>query len=142
MVRTCIRMLRIPFEGLEFAFERFESHSNVSNLYSNASNPVRMVRICIRTLRIPFLGLEIAFERFESFEFTFECFVSHSNGSNLHLNTSNSFRMYRICFQLVGIPFEWFKFHSNSSNPVRMIRICFQMLLIPFEWFKFEFEFF
>ena len=80
-------MLRIPFEGLGFAFERFESHSNVSNLHSNASNPVQMVRICIRTLRIPFLGLEIAFERFESL----------SNLSNLHSNASYPVRMVRIC---------------------------------------------
>ena len=47
MVTICIRMLRNPFEWFEFAFKCFESLSNGSNLYSNASNPFRMVRICI-----------------------------------------------------------------------------------------------
>jgi len=72
MVRICIRMLRIPFEWFEFAFECFESFSKGSNLHSNASNPFRMVRICIRMLRI----------RFKWLEFAFECFESVSNGWN------------------------------------------------------------
>ena len=58
-------MLRIPFEWLEFAFQRFESLSNGSNLHSNASNIFRMVRICIRMLQIPFEWLEFELECFE-----------------------------------------------------------------------------
>ena len=58
-------MLRIPFEWLEFAFQRFQSLSNGSNLNSNASNFFQMVRICIRTLRIPFEWLEFQLECFE-----------------------------------------------------------------------------
>ena len=52
-------MLRIPFEGLEFAFELFESLLKGSNFYSNASKI-----------------------HFEWLEFALECFVSLSNGSN------------------------------------------------------------
>ena len=70
MVRICIRMLQIPFEWLEFAFECSESLSNSLKLHSNASNPFRVVQISIR---IPF----------EWFEFAFECFESGSNASNL-----------------------------------------------------------
>ena len=50
-----IRMVRVPFEWLEFPFEWFEYHSNDSNLHSNgwnlhsnALNLVRTVRIGIR----------------------------------------------------------------------------------------------
>ena len=110
--RICIRMPRIPFEWLEFGFERFESLSNGSNLHSNRSNPFRRVQICIRKLRIHF---EFAIERFES----------HSNVSNLH---SNPVRMVRIFFRMLRIPFQWFKFvcferDSNASNPFRKVRI-------------------
>ena len=79
-------MLQIPFELLEFAFQRFESLSNGSNLHSNASNIFRMVRIYIQMIRITF----------ELFEFAFEYFESLSNGSNFHMNASNPFRMVRI----------------------------------------------
>ena len=74
--RIWIRMLRIPFEGFEFAFECFESIWNGYNfsfeclecrlkglnLHSNASNLVQM--------------LQISFERLE---FTFESLSSGSN---------------------------------------------------------------
>ena len=50
MVGIGIRMLRIPFEWLELAFECFESQSNGRNWHSNASNPNRMVGIGIRIL--------------------------------------------------------------------------------------------
>ena len=91
MVRVCIRMLRIPFEWFEFAFEGSNLRSNASNpfqmvwiwilmlripleglnLHSNGSNPFRVVIICIRMLQMPS----------EWFEFVFECFESLSNGS-------------------------------------------------------------
>ena len=87
MFRISIQMLRIPFEGLEFAFERFESLSNGSNFDSNASNPFRMVGICTRMLRIPFEW--------------FECFESLSSGLNFDSNASNSFRMVRIYIQIL-----------------------------------------
>jgi len=116
-----MRMLRIPFEWLVFAFECFESVSSGSKLDSNASNPFRMVRICIRMLWISFKGFELAFE----------CFEFCSNGENLHSNDSKRFRIVRICIRMLRIPFEWFKFalerfkslsnwsnlHSNASNP-------------------------
>ena len=35
IVRICIRMLRIPLEWIEFAFECFKSCTNTSNLHSN-----------------------------------------------------------------------------------------------------------
>ena len=135
-----IRMLRNPFEcfefWFEFAFECFEyicirmhsneSLSNGSNLHLNASKPFRMVRICIWMLRIPFEWLEFAFEcfhfrmllicirmlwiPFECFEFVFECFESLSNGSNLHLNASNTFRIVSNCIGMLRIPFEWFEY--------------------------------
>ena len=79
-------MLRIPIEWLEFAFECLESHSNGSNLHSNALNPFQMLQTCIGMLKI----------QFEWFEFEFECLESLSNGSNLHLNASNTFRIVRI----------------------------------------------
>ena len=77
----CIRVLRIPFEEFEFAFECYESLSNASNLQSNASNPFRMVQMCIGMVRISF----------EWFEFGFESFKSVLNDSNLHSNASNLF---------------------------------------------------
>ena len=78
-------------------------------------------------LRIPFELLEFAFEAFESL----------SNGSNLHSNASNPFRMVRICIRMLRIPFKWFEFafecfeslsngsnlHLNGSNLFRMVRI-------------------
>ena len=135
MVRICIRMLRIPFEWFEFAFECFESLSKGSNLHSNASNPFRIVRICIRMLlitgmvRIWIRTLRIPFEWFE---FAFEHFESLSIGLNLHWNASNPFRMFRICIRMLRIPFVRLEFaferfesllnvsnlHSNASNPV------------------------
>ena len=74
------------FRIVEFAFECYESLSNVLNLHSNASNPFRMVRMCMRMLRIPFEQLEFALEWFGSlewFEVGFESFESISNGLNL-----------------------------------------------------------
>ena len=41
MVPICIRMVKIPFQWLEYAFEFFESRWEGSNL--NAFNPFRMV---------------------------------------------------------------------------------------------------
>ena len=69
MVGIYIRMLPIPFEWFEFAFECVESHSNGSKLLSNGSIPVRMVRIL------------------------FEWFESCSNGSNLYVNAFNPVQM-------------------------------------------------
>ena len=89
MVLICIRMLGIPFERFEFAFECFESLLNGSNLHSNASNPFPMVRISIRKFRIafecfdPFRIVRICIQMvripFELFEFAFDCFESLSN---------------------------------------------------------------
>ena len=45
MARICIRMLRIPFEWFEFAFEFFLSGSKGSNLHLNASKFVRLVAV-------------------------------------------------------------------------------------------------
>ena len=97
IVQSCVRMLRIPLEWLEFAFEFLESHCKDSNLHSNASNLVWRVHICIGTLQI----------FFEWLEFAFECFEFLSNFSNLELNASNGLSL-----------------HSNTSNPFRMLRIC------------------
>ena len=84
-----------------------------------------MVQICIRILLIPF----------EWLEFVLECFETLSNGSNLHLNALNPFRMARICIRMPPITFECFESHSNgsnlysnASNPIRMIRISIRML--------------
>ena len=98
-----------------------------------------MVRICIRMLRIAFKWFEFGFEFFEYF----------SNGSNLHSNASNPFRMV-----LLRIPFKWLEFgfkcfeslsnglnlDLNASNPFQVVRICIRMLRITFEWFKFGIE--
>ena len=62
MVRISIRMLRIPFEWLEFPFECFKSLSNGWNLHSNASNPFRVVLFSIRMLSVPFECFEFAFK--------------------------------------------------------------------------------
>ena len=97
MVQFCIRMLRIPFEKFEIGFESLESLSNDSNLESIASNPFQMVqifnsnglnpfemvRMWLRKLRIPF----------EWFEFAFENFKYHSNGSILNSKASNPFQI-------------------------------------------------
>ena len=91
---------------------------------------------------------------FEWFKFEFECFESFLNGSNLHLNALNLFRMVRICIRMIRISFEGFKFefecfkslsndldlHSNASNPFWVVRIWIRMLRIPLEWFEFAFE--
>ena len=50
-----------------------------------------MIRSWIQKLRIPF----------EWFEFGFESFESFSNGSDLHSNASNPFRMIRIYIRLL-----------------------------------------
>ena len=72
---------------------------------------------------------------FEWFGFAFECFESLSNGSNLHSNASNPFRMVRICIRMLRISlegfqfaFECFEFGVNASNPFRMVRICIRMV--------------
>ena len=61
---------------------------------------------------------------FEWFEFAFECFESLSNGSNLHSNASNPFRMVKICIRTLRIllkgflfAFECFQFGLNASDP-------------------------
>ena len=151
MVRICIRMLRIPFDWFEFAFECLESFSNGLNLHSNpfrmvqicirilfefaiecfeslsnASNPFRLVRICIRMLRIPF----------ERFKFAFKCFKSLSNGSNLHSNASN--HNYAVLLLYTAIPparaqeyrtLQLSRFdtrdapRNKSSNPMNILHI-------------------
>ena len=72
-------------------------------------------------------------------KFGFECFESHSNASNLHLNP---FRIVGICIQMLWISFEWFKFgfewleslsndsklQLNDSNPFWMLRIWIRMV--------------
>ena len=107
MVRICIRMLRIPFDWFEFAFECFKSLSNGSNVHSNGSNPFRKIRICISNASNPFQIVRIWIRKlripFEWFEFAFECFESLSNGSNLHSNASNPFRMVQICIRMLRI---------------------------------------
>ena len=61
VVLISIRMLRIPFEWLEFAVECFISLSSGSNLHSNLSYPFRMVRIG-RMHRIQLDWLEFVLE--------------------------------------------------------------------------------
>ena len=156
-------MLRIPFQWIEFIFERFESHwkwvefgfenfelafecfdheclLNALNLHSNASNQVWGVRNCIRMLpngSNPFQMLQVTFEWLE---FGFECF--------------DAFGMVRICIRVLRISFDRLEFafecfeslsngynlDSNASNPFRMIIIWIGMLRIPFETFEFTFE--
>ena len=63
-------------------------------------------------------------------EFVFQCVELGSNGSNLHWNALNPFRMVRIHIRMRRISFEGFEF------------ICIGMLLIRFEWLELEcFEF-
>ena len=151
MVRIIIRMLRIPFKWLEFAFKCFESRSKGSNLHWNASNPFRMVKICIWVFQVLFEWFQFVFEwlefgfkcdeflsngyricfpmcriGFEWFKFALECFESFSNGENSHSNASNLIR--RV----------WIYLHWNASNPFRMVRIG--MLRVLFNWFQFAFE--
>ena len=47
---------------------------------------------------------------FELFEFAFERFEMLLNGSNLHSNALNPFRMVRICIRMLRIHFEWLEF--------------------------------
>ena len=125
MVGICIRVVRIPFEWLELAFECFESRLNGWNWHS--------------MLWMPFKWLELAFE----------CFESCSNGWNWHLSAIRTvgigILMFRMLCEMVGIgirilqiPFEWLEFAfecfkclsnglnypSNAWNLVRMVRIC------------------
>ena len=93
---------------------------------------------------------------FEWVEFGLERFESLSNGSNLHSNASNLFRMIRIWIRILQIPFESFEFafecfeslsnglnlgcnslnfdskgwnlDLNASNPFQMVQICIRML--------------
>ena len=152
MARIYIRMLRIPFEWLEFTFECFESLSNGLHLNSKAWNPFRMIRICIQMLQIFCERLEFAFEWLE---FAFEWFKSRSKKLNLHLNALNHIWTIRIYIWMLGIPSECFEcsfkcleslttslnLHSNVSNPLNgsilnskvsnpfwMIQICTRML--------------
>ena len=104
----------------------FESLSNASNLYLNASTPFR---IWIQMLRIPFeYGSNLHSNAI-------------SNSFNLHSNGSNSFRVIRIWIQKHRIPFEWLEnafetfeslsnglnLDSNASNLFRMVPICIRM---------------
>ena len=126
-IQTCIRMLRIPLEWIEFGFEFFESisnglnlDSNVSNLDSNALNPFRMVRIWIPMLWIAF----------EWFEFGFECFKSLSNYSNLDSNAANPFQMDLIWIRMLRNPFDRFEFGFEYFESFPMVRISFLMVRI------------
>ena len=129
MVRICIRIVRIPFECFELAFQLFKSLTNGSNLHSNASNPFRMVQISFEWFEFEFRMLRISFEWFEFgcriplewFEFVFEWLESLSN--SFEYAFANFVRLVRI--RIVKIPFQWFKFEfkcfqcrSNSSNLV------------------------
>ena len=115
LFRICIRMFRISFEGLKFTFESLKL--------------IWTVRICIWMLRVPF-----------EFEFTFECFKSLSNGSNLHSNASNPLRKIRIYIRMFQIRFEWLELNLNPSNHFRIVWICIRMFRISFEGLKFAFE--
>ena len=101
--------LNVPilFEWLVFAFKCFKFGSNGSNLHSNASNFFRIVTICILMFRFSLESFEFAFELLEPFEYAFKCFQSRSKCSNLHLNTSNPFRMVRICIRMLRIGLEF-----------------------------------
>ena len=88
-------------------------------------------------LQIWFECLEFAFQFLgvEWFEFTFECFKSLSNDSNLDLNASDPFGMVRLPFEWLELAFECFEsllnvsnLQSNASNPFRMVRIWIWML--------------
>ena len=43
-------------------------------------------------------------------------------------------------FQMVRIPFEWFKFAFEFFESFQIVRICIRMLRILFELFQFTFE--
>ena len=103
MVRICIQIILISFEGFEFAFDCFEFCSPICIRMVRISS---MARICIWVLRI----------LFEWFEFTFKCLIFGSNVLNLHSNASNSFLMVRIFIGIDRISFERSNLHSNASN--------------------------
>ena len=83
-----------------------------------------------------------------------------SNGSNLHSNASNPFRMVRICISNASNtnalnlsngsnlnlnalnPFSNVSnLNFNASNPFEWFEFAFEFRIrIPFEWFEFEFE--
>ena len=131
MVRGCIRMLRIPFEWLEFGFDCFESLSNGQNLHTNSQNPVRTFRFWIGMLRTSFEWLEFGFKLFKSFLNGIGMLESLSNGQNLHSNASNPFQTVTISIQMLRLPFQWLEIAfecfksllngqnlvSNTSNP-------------------------
>ena len=91
---------------------------------------------------------------FEWVEFGLERFESLSNGSNLHSNASNLFRMVRIWIRVLQIPFESFEFafecFKSLLNGLNLgcniwilipkVGIWIWMLRIPFKWFEFAFE--
>ena len=122
-----IRMLRIPheclelafdcFKSLDFAFLCFQSRSNGWNWHSSALNGIEMIGIGILLLRMlcetVVIGIWILQISFECLEFAFECFESCSNGWN------------------------W---HSSVLNPVRMVGIGILMLWVPFKWLELAFE--
>ena len=119
MVGICIRVLRITFEWLKFAFKWFES--------------VRMVGI----------GIFILWTLFNWLELAFECFESCSNGWNWHSSASNPVWMVGIGILILRTPFDWLElafecfkwrsngwnWHSNTSNPVLLLELA-------FEWFE------
>ena len=95
----------------------------------------------------------------------FECFDSDLNGSNLHSNASNPFRMVGICIRMLQIHFKFafeclesllnglnFAFecfesllndlnsHSKASISFQMVRIWIRVLRISFEGLEFVFE--
>ena len=163
-------MLQILFEWLEFAFEcfqiqirsirkgfkAFESYWKHSNANSSHSKEIRSIQMQIRTIRKGFeafewnsshsKGIQCLYP-FRMARISLECFETLFNGSNLHWNASNPFRMARICIRMLPITFECFEFafecleslsnasnlNLNASNPFRMVRICIWMLWIPFE---------
>ena len=97
---NCIRLLQISFQCFQYSFEWLESLSKGSNLHLIDSNLVRM-RICIQMVRFPVefsnlhsnlvqilpISLRIVRIRVEWFEFSFICFESRSNDSNLRWNS-------------------------------------------------------
>ena len=54
----------------------------------------------------------------------FKYFKFGLNDSNLHSNVSNSFRIVRICIQMVRISLNM---HSNTQKPFQMVRFCIWM---------------
>ena len=105
VMRICIQMLQIPFEGLEFAFKCFES--------------LRVVSIWIRMIRIPI----------KRFEFGFQCFESRLNGQNLHTNPSNLVQRVRICNRMIGIWLELaIECQPRSQAPPRFPSLAAQII--------------